>query len=218
MKGLLVKDFRLFKNQKNFFIVVFIMVFLFLLTGTNTTFVIGYATILSAFFSLSTINYDEHNNGNAFLFTMPFTRKEYILEKYLFGLLAGGGAWLFSTVAGIGFMLLNQQKTDMMEWGIMVFVIFMMLFPMLSIMIPLELKFGAEKSRIAMFIMVLGVVAAGEAVGGVCEKLGIDVRVLLEMAGSIKTAAAVVICLVIIIVGAVLSYLISVHIIEKIEF
>ena len=34
---------------------------------------------------MSSISYDEFDNGNAFLFSLPITRKDYVLEKYIFG-------------------------------------------------------------------------------------------------------------------------------------
>ena len=88
MKGLLIKDFSLLKNQKNFFILVFVMAgFLTIANGAESspaTFVLPYVGFVSSFFVLSTISYDEYDNGNAFLFTLPFERKVYVVEKYVF--------------------------------------------------------------------------------------------------------------------------------------
>ena len=74
MKGLYIKDFKLMMNQKMFFIVIAAMAIFFAVTQTNIFFVISYATFIAAMFVISSISYDEFNNGNAFLFTLPVTR------------------------------------------------------------------------------------------------------------------------------------------------
>lgn len=81
MKGLLVKDFSLMKMQKNFFITIlgiaaFMTVFL-----KNISFPMGFLPMVISLFTLSTISYDEFDNGNAFLFTFPITRKTYVTEN-----------------------------------------------------------------------------------------------------------------------------------------
>ena len=79
MKGLLIKDFKLLKNQKNFFILVFVMAaFLTITNGAGSspaTFVLPYVGFVSSFFVLSTISYDEYDNGNAFLLRCPLREK-----------------------------------------------------------------------------------------------------------------------------------------------
>ena len=88
MKGLLIKDFKLLKNQKQFFLTVSMMGIIFLVVSNNPDFVISYITIMISIFTLSTISYDQYNNGMAYLFTLPITRKEYVGEKYVFGLIS----------------------------------------------------------------------------------------------------------------------------------
>ena len=73
-------------------------------TSTDATFVSGYISIVFAMFAISTISYDEYDNGNAFLFTLPFSRKEYVLSKYVFG----GALCLFGSLLGTTLMIIQQ--------------------------------------------------------------------------------------------------------------
>ena len=57
----------------------------------ESTFVVSYFTMIASMFVLSTISYDEYDNGYAFLFSMPFSRTSYVKEKYVFSILVGGG-------------------------------------------------------------------------------------------------------------------------------
>ena len=49
-----------------------------------STFLMPYITMMVALFTISTISMDEQNNGYAYLFALPFSRKEYVKEKYCY--------------------------------------------------------------------------------------------------------------------------------------
>lgn len=80
MKGLFVKDLKLMSGQKKFLALVFLLACV-LLTTNSATFVINYLTIFCSILVVSTISYDEFDNGNAFLFTLPISRKEYVRKN-----------------------------------------------------------------------------------------------------------------------------------------
>lgn len=208
MKGLLVKDFRLLSNQKRFFWVILFITVTLLATGTEPYVIIGYGTLISTVFTISTIRYDEFNNGNAFLFTMPFTRKNYVTEKYLFGFLAGGSVCIVLTVV-TGIMTAQKNlQSNMVQWIITAFAFLVVMLLMLSILIPLELKFGSEKSRIALMAVVIVFAAAGGVIGELCKQAGLDVEkffieigmlnfYILFMAGVLLTVAVTAISILI---------------------
>ena len=75
MKGLLIKDFKLMKMQKNFFIMIVVISFVVSLLTEDVTFMLGFISFITSLFTISTISYDEFDNGNAFLFTLPIDRK-----------------------------------------------------------------------------------------------------------------------------------------------
>ena len=78
MKGLLIKDFKLLKNQKQFFLIIGLITFMFLVTNDSPYFTITYATMMFSMFTMSTISYDEYDNGAAYLFSLPISRKGYV--------------------------------------------------------------------------------------------------------------------------------------------
>lgn len=215
MRGLLTKDFCLLAGQKRFWIVVLGIAALFMVSGQNEMFVIAYVTMLCAFFSISTIHYDEFNKADNFLFTLPFERKEYAIEKYVFGMIIGGIAWLISTVVGFIAVSMRNQGTDMTEWLLEVVTYLLVLLLMLSFMIPIEFKFGAEKGRIAAFVIffvIFGICFLG---GELAEKFEIDVVGMLNgidnrIFTGVLVAAAVV--------AFIISLAASIKIMEKKQF
>lgn len=68
MKGLLIKDFKLMMMQKNFFLSIIAIAVVLTVFVKNPSFIIGYLTFIGSVFTLSTISYDEFDNGNAFYF------------------------------------------------------------------------------------------------------------------------------------------------------
>lgn len=217
MKGLLIKDFKLMKGQKNFlFAIIAIAVFLSAFFD-NALFVISYLSFVLSLFSLSSISYDEFNNGNAFLFTLPFSRKEYAVEKYLFAFMAGGSALIFSTVLVVTFGIIRSNHY-FTEIAFTFLIMIPILFIVQSIMIPVQLKFGAEKGRTAI-IVILGifftVVIAGVKI---LQFIGIDISGELDKLSFVNIGILISAFIAISIIILISSIKISVSIMNNKEF
>lgn len=144
MKGLLVKDFKLIKLQKNFFIVIIAIAIGLAVIYDSPTFMLGYLTFIVSMFTLSTITYDEFDNGNAFLFTLPISRKSYVVEKYGFSFLVGTGSWLLAVLLTVAFSLI-KGTVPILEVVMAAIMIFSVMLIIYAVMIPFQLKFGGEK-------------------------------------------------------------------------
>ena len=160
---------------------------------------------------------DEFDNGNAFLFSLPITRKDYVLEKYIFGLISGIMFLLLGTV--ISLVVIGITKTGSFNE---IFLTAGSLFPtillILSIMLPFILKFGGEKGRIAIigvmgFIFVIGLLLIKTT-----EYLGIDLYVLINKLPKFEPLVYIILFLLLSVVILGISYLISLTILKKKEF
>ena len=98
MRGLICKDLRLMMVQKNFLIMLAAVALVSLAAMDDPMFVIMYMTLIFTSFILSTMSYDEFDNGFPFLFTLPIARKLYVREKYVLALLSGAAAWVLTTL------------------------------------------------------------------------------------------------------------------------
>ena len=154
MKGLLIKDLKLLKNQRTFFLIVAFICLLFVYTGTDVSFVVSYVTIMFSIIAVSSISYDEQENGWSYLFTLPINRERYVTEKYVFGLILTIGAWMFTSV--VSYIVSFYRYTGeifLNEWcGIMNLCLGTVIL-VLAIAIPIQLKFGAERSRMAYMVI-----------------------------------------------------------------
>ena len=222
MKGMLIKDFRLLKNQgKALLLMLFaVAVFMNFITDVGPSFIVGYITIIFSLFTATTISYDEFDNCYLFIMTLPVTRKKYVNEKYVFALLSIVCTWVLGTVLGT-ILLLAQPAAEMnaADWlGSCIGYIFAA-WICVSIMLPIRLKFDSEKSRYANFIMIAVVFIAAFLVSSVIDYLpmsiveagkewfyGLSAGGVLGIAGGITVAAVII------------SYLCSQHIMAKKEF
>ena len=158
MKGLFIKDLRLMKNQRNFLVTIVLMFLILVITGVDASFFMGYVPFLLLIVSMTTITYDELENGLAFLMVLPVSRKEYVLEKYLLGGLFGIGGLAVTVVI---FIITEEVTKTSMTWESYLliatgFLAFVILF--LSLMIPIQLKFGSEKGRLVLFAIFFGII------------------------------------------------------------
>ena len=151
MKGLLIKDFKLMKMQKNFFLMMIAIVIAISFFQNEMSFPLGFLPFVISLFSLSTISYDEFDNGNAFLFSLPITRKDYVKEKYLLSFLLGFASLSFGIliICVAGFLKGDTIPADII-WAAL--IILSSLIIIQAIMLPFQLKYGPEKARIALIV------------------------------------------------------------------
>ena len=110
MRGLICKDLRLMMVQKNFLIMLAAVALVSLAAMDDPMFVIMYMTLIFTSFILSTMSYDEFDNGFPFLFTLPITRKLYVREKYVLALLSGAAAWVLTTLLSAGSCIFSDRR------------------------------------------------------------------------------------------------------------
>lgn len=217
MKGLLQKDFRLMVKQSKFFSTIAFITVIFAGVVENISFIISYLTFIGFMFTLSTISYDEFDNGNAFLFSLPITRRGYVVEKYGFGLLMGGSCWIFATLIAVvcGQVRRTNSINDSLAVAFMIIPVMLLL---LAIILPFQLKFGGEKGRIAAIAMVGIVFIVFLGVAKITKTMHIDLSGLLNRIETMDTRMLGVAAIAVSIGVLLLSGRISVTIMEKKEF
>ena len=163
-------------------------------------------------FTVNTISYDEFDHGYLFLFTLPVTRKDYVLEKYVFMLLCGGGFWAASAAAGFVADYIRGDVTSPLEWLMSMFLILLVMTIFLAVMLPVSLKYGMEKSRTAT--MILGFAAVVAAIAAM-KLLPEDFAGGLRWFAQLNPAAVTAVVFLVFLVTLAVSFAGSVHIMQK---
>ena len=212
MKGLLTKDFRILAGQKRYFTIIILIALIFLCSGQPAQIIVGYCTMFGMLFTVNTISYDEFDHGYLFLFTLPVTRKDYVLEKYVFMMICGGGFWAVSAAAGFVADYIRGDVVSLLEWLMPMFLILLEMTIFLAVMLPVSLKYGMEKSRTAP--MILGFAVLGAAIAA-RKLLPENYAGGLRWSAQLNPAAVTVVVFLVSLATLAVSFAGSVRIMQK---
>ncbi len=217
MLGLIEKDLRLTLSRKQT-LVIFCIMALFMGLSMDGSFIIAYLTMLASILAVGTISYDEFDNGFAFLMTMPFDRKTYVREKYLFSLVFAAGAWCVGAALYCIGSIIRHNPVNLAEELPVLLALIPVMYLASALMIPLQLKYGSEKSRVVLFI-IFGVIAilvfgAGRLYSGSGNPLAGLIKTLDDMSPAVILIILTAACALI----SCVSCLLSIRIIENKEF
>ena len=166
---------------------------------------------------LSTISYDEFDNGSAFLFTLPISRRGYVIEKYCFGMLLEIISLAISLALAVcvGAAMKSTEISDALFSAPFIFIAVVVL---LAVAIPLQIKFGAEKGRIAMIVSVGITVAIGYGIVKAANWLGLDMATLEAHVSKLHPGVLIVGVTAFTLCVLLLSMKISITILRRKEF
>lgn len=188
IKGLLKKDLLNLASYKQslFIIIAFLAIFSAFNKGMLQFMPIAISTAMGMIV-LSTFNYDEIAKADNFILSFPTNRKEVVKEKYILvisSMILGGIIGIILTIA-VNYIirLIIPGFQVVIEYDSLIVTTLSGMFGITlieAIQIPSIYKWGAEKGRIQMFILVFLVVII--VVGGVFLfshlELGIDIETI----------------------------------------
>lgn len=183
IKGLLKKDLYNLASYKASLIIIILFCGI-AIVGTEA---INWGAIIictiTGMISLATFNYDEMSDANKYILTLPVTRKEIVMEKYILAI----GATILGGVLGF---LLTILLANIMQY-IRPNDVFNIDYESLlsttiggmfgisliqSIQIPSIYKWGAEKGRIQMFVLIFILIIIGSGLGFLLMKSNLDIN------------------------------------------
>lgn len=158
--GLLLKDFLELKSYKKNFIVS-LVIYLLLITlnaDSNDMTIIGTGMIAFIFniYALATFNYDEKNDTNKYILTLPVSKKEIILSKYILLILSFILGIICGSIFSISLYYLNIIKTiNYKNFFESILGLAFAISLMQSLQIPCIYKYGAEKGRTQIYLIMM---------------------------------------------------------------
>lgn len=188
MKGLLLKDgYAVVKYCRAYLLVLF--VFLAVSCYGNMFFVF-YPVLFAGMIPVTLIAYDEREKWHVYCDTLPCSRAQFVSAKYLTGLLLEVAAFLLSA-ATQAFRMHNSGSFDGREYLGLLVGIFCVGFIGPSFLMPFVFKFGAEKGRIAYYV-VIALICAG---GTILVSGGVPANAQPRAAGGLVIAVAIAVVL-----------------------
>lgn len=182
IKGLIKKDLYNLSSYKASLIIVIIFCGIAIIgTGNINLGPIIICTIIGMI-SLSTFSYDEISKSNKYILTLPTNRKEIIKAKYILAVgstILGGilGIILTIIIANIMNYVRPEKLIDLNYESLITTTIGGMFGISLiqAIQIPSIYKWGAEKGRVQMFILVFILIVLVAGVGYLIMKSSFNI-------------------------------------------
>ena len=150
MKGLIIKDLFTLAKQARVFLAVMIFYLIYSIATTNVTMFAAMLTLFVGFLPINAMAFDEQSKWNKYALSMPLTRKDLVLSKYVLSGIAGLIAMLINFAVIMILIRLTNSSTSPKEaslyilgsGGVLVFYI--------ALVLPILFKFGVEKGRMLM--------------------------------------------------------------------
>ena len=214
IKGLLKKDLYNLASYKT----TLIIIILFCGIAVVGTEAINWGAIvictIVGMMSLSTFNYDEISKANKYILSLPTTRKEIVKEKFILAIgatiLGGILGFLLTAVVANVMNYVRPENTIPIDyeslitttiggmWGISL---------MQSIQIPSIFKWGAEKGRIQMFVLLFILIAIGAGAGFLIMKSNLSID--MEMLNNFINKFGLIVLIALMVIMYFISYKIS---------
>ena len=223
MKGLIKKDLLNLSSYKVSLLITIIFCSIAIAGTENASIAPMIICIIIGMISLSTFNYDEVSKSEKYILSLPVTRKELVISKYIiaiFSVIIGAILGAFLTIIVVNIMnYLRPDNLISLDYdnlfinslgGIFGIVLIQ------AIQIPSIYKWGAEKGRIQMFILIFLIVLIIAGTGFLLTKLGVNLD-MNQVNTFIETYGAYILILLIIIMYAI-SYKISYKIFSKKDY
>ena len=163
MKALLIKDSYVIWKQMKFFLLI-ILVFSAIPSSFNNVFAIVYASMLP----YTALAYDERSKWDQLAAMMPYSERDIVLSKYVFGWLCIAAAAVLSTAV---------QLVIALFWEAPAFSLTVVLLSVccglciLAITLPLMFRFGVEKGRMGMFLLIFLVCGSAGAISSIASSV-----------------------------------------------
>ena len=219
MKALFIKDIRIILKQQRVLICAFFGVITILAFAThNSMYAVAFVLFLVPTMMLTTISYDTFENGMSYIMSLPVSVKDYVTEKYI---LTVASSLIFNIMAtilinvvlsigkGVGIMPLELIVNAMLaQFMVLIYI---------SLVLPVDIRFGTDKGMIIVVLMAVVIGAAGPML----SNINVDSGLMYKLSESEITSVPVNTALLLMSVGGVfviVSYFISVKLMKQMEY
>lgn len=165
MRALLMKDCCTLWKQLRIFIVVMLAITVF-----NGAFGNLFIVVWAAMLPYTAMAYDERSRWDQLAAMMPYSVRDIVLSKYLLGWLCCGAAALFSLAVQSILTVLRFPMAALDPTANLLGLCASLC--VLAVTLPLMFRFGVEKGRLVMFLLIFLVCGTAGALGSIAVDIG----------------------------------------------
>lgn len=200
MTGILLKDIYNIRKQILWYLAITAVFFVLSVALKNLAFVSSMILFVTLSVPMTAVAYEERENWQKFLVASGTDVRIIVLEKYLLG------AIFYAFGAIIYLMAVLLSGDGAFSWNEYVIPIAMSVVAM-SGMLPLIFKFGVEKGRVMIVVIVV-----------VTVLIWVGLLTLIDKMTAVSVPIVVTLSVAIAIAALLVSYFVSVHIYKRKEF
>lgn len=210
MLGLIKKDLFLIKsNLKILLILFFVYGFMTFQGEMDLSFVLSFMSIV---IMISTFSYDTFNKWDAYVITLPDGRKNSVRAKYLATIILIAITTIILAILIVTISYVHTKTIDVQNIFYTILGATFATTLLQSFMYPAIYKFGVEKVRIGIFLVVFGIAI----ICGIIARF-IDFKTMLQTLDNLGNYWMIILSIVMIVI-LYLSYKISEEIYKKKEY
>ena len=158
MLGFIKKDIAMIKSNFKILFILFIFYGIMAFNdGMDISFILPFICVM---IMISTFSYDEYNKWNAYTIALPNGRENSVKAKYVATLLMIAITSIITIMLSLIIILIKKQPIVYEEILVTTLGSILGTLLVLSTMYPIIYKFGIEKARIAIFVIVIAFVFA----------------------------------------------------------
>ena len=210
MNSLILKDFISLKSYSKTLAIIIGFFTIITFTNDEPSFLSGMIILIMSMLPITSFSYDQHAKWDLFSQTLPVSRKQLVMSKYVLGIISIIAGAILAILLNVVVLLVKSLEVDVWYLFLANSLIALVALLYLSILIPLVYKFGVEKSRLLMIVVLA--IPSVLAIG--LSKAGVSIPVLDEITPAILVAIG----LVFVVCVMLISYVISVRIYMKKDF
>jgi len=151
MKGLILKDLLNLRKQTRVILLFVGFYFVLGIINQNGDSFGGVVALLFAMMAVTALAYDEKAGWDKYALTMPVSRADLVVSKYVLGVMLSLVAFLLNLIFQVVFVntaFMDGLLVSLALLGVGLFF--------LACVLPINFKWGVEKGRILMMIVLFG--------------------------------------------------------------
>jgi len=207
MKALIIKDILNLKGQYKMIFGILVFYAVLSLSSSDANFLFGMISIILTMLTITSISYDERSKWDKYALTMPISRQDIVISKYLLGLILA----LVALALNLIFVVLLGDL-PVKESIATSFALFGISLLFLSFMLPALFKYGVEKGR---FIMLL-IFFVPTAIVIIASKLDI-IEMISDIISNIPFSQVILVLIILLMIIVAISIMASIRIYKNKE-
>lgn len=140
--------------RKSALVMLVLVIFIVLLNKDGSTLPLGGA-LLIMFLNYSTLAYEDKSKMNYLVYSLPVKPKDYILSKYVYGIINIVLSIWFADIMYIVLKVFNMMPQESIPVGVINISLGIIGFIMVSIVAPIALVVGFNKARLILVFLAI---------------------------------------------------------------